>query len=257
MPGLVDSGFVEWLKKEALVTSLANAGLASGLLASAIETEITSPLALKAAADSEVARQIAILGGPLAFDRHVVKGQRRDLVGQCIGLRHPDGVLGYDASYLGPELVVNGDGSSAVGWANVSGTASAVGGRLRVTNNTGVSSGRVSQAVTLVAGRSYRFQTTHFTGTVAVYAAWVGPNVGSNFGVSGDIHAGAVGADTTFVAPQASAVVVLVNNAGTTGDYSEFDNISLREVGPQPVFVVSADEQDDNLTILEVVRKLG
>ncbi len=96
MPGLLDTGFAQWLRQEALYTSLANAGLASGLLDSAIESEIISPLAIKAAADSELARQIAVLGGPLALDRHVVKGQRRDLVGKCITLFEPGGSFGYN-----------------------------------------------------------------------------------------------------------------------------------------------------------------
>lgn len=92
----VDADFAEWLGKEALYTSLANAGLAAGLLDSAIESEIVSPLAIKAAADSEVSRQLTMVGGPLALDRHVVKGQRRDLLGRCITLVEPGGSFGYN-----------------------------------------------------------------------------------------------------------------------------------------------------------------
>ena len=105
MPGLVDQGFAQWLKDESLLTSAATGGVAVGLLPSAIESEVISALATKAAADSEAARQIAILGGPLALDRHVVKGQRRDLVGKCITLTHD--LLGYSAGE--PVFVVSAD----------------------------------------------------------------------------------------------------------------------------------------------------
>jgi hypothetical protein len=91
----VDSGFAEWLKSAALFTSGANAGLLAGLQGPAIETEIITPLATKAAADAENARQIAFVGGPNATDRHIVSGQRRDLLGKCVTLKHEN--LGYSA----------------------------------------------------------------------------------------------------------------------------------------------------------------
>ena len=105
MPGLLDTGFAQWLRNDALYSSLANSSLPAGLNASAIETEIVSPLITKAAADSELARQIAVLGGPLALDRHVVKGQRRDLVGQCITLTNE--LLGYTPG--APAFVISAD----------------------------------------------------------------------------------------------------------------------------------------------------
>lgn len=96
MPGVVDQGLVQWLKSPALYTSISNT-LPSGLNAAAIESEIISPLLTKAAADAELVRQLTVLGGPLVADRHVVKGQRRDLVGKPITMQGE--FLGYDAGY--------------------------------------------------------------------------------------------------------------------------------------------------------------
>ena len=90
----VDSGYALWLRSPALYANAA-AVLPAGLQASAIDSEIISPLATKAAAEAEAARQIAVLGGVLVEDRHVVAGARRDLIGKCITLQGDQ--LGYDA----------------------------------------------------------------------------------------------------------------------------------------------------------------
>jgi hypothetical protein len=95
MPGLIDTGFAQWLRAPALYTNAPNNGLAAGLLGQAVESEIISPLLTKAAADSEAGRQMAVLGGPLAVDQHIIKGQRVDLVGKPITLTGPQ--LGYEA----------------------------------------------------------------------------------------------------------------------------------------------------------------
>lgn len=97
MPGLVDQGMVQWLKSPSLYSS-ASGGVNSLLQSASIEGEIISPLVTKTAADNELARQIAFLGGgPLVADQHVVKGQRRDLIGKPITLQ--GGFLGYDAGF--------------------------------------------------------------------------------------------------------------------------------------------------------------
>lgn len=98
MPGIIDTGFAQWLRDPALYTKAVNAGLAAGLQAQAVESEIISPLLTKAAADSEAARQMVVLGGPLAVDQHIIKGQRVDLVGKPITLTGAQ--LGYDAGVV-------------------------------------------------------------------------------------------------------------------------------------------------------------
>lgn len=80
---VVDSGTALYLKSQALFTK------AAGVLAAtwgnrAVDTEIISPLALKTAADTEAARQIAVLEGPLCEDVLVVPGRRKDLLGKVI-----------------------------------------------------------------------------------------------------------------------------------------------------------------------------
>lgn len=96
MPGLVDTGFAQWLRAPALYTNAPNSGLPAGLQGQALESEIISPLLSKAAADSEAGRQIAVLGGPLAVDQHIIKGQRADLIGKPITLSGTQ--LGYEAA---------------------------------------------------------------------------------------------------------------------------------------------------------------
>lgn len=91
----IDAGYADWLKAPALWSSTANGSLPAGLDASARESEIISPLVTKAAADSEGGRQMGILGSPVALDPHVVKGQRRDLIGKAVTLRND--LLGYSA----------------------------------------------------------------------------------------------------------------------------------------------------------------
>lgn len=92
----VDTGFAQWLRGPALYVNWPNAGLAAGLLGSAIEQEIISPYATKAGAEAAAPLQIDFLGGPLAFDRHIVKGTRRDLIGKAVTFRHA--LLGYSGA---------------------------------------------------------------------------------------------------------------------------------------------------------------
>jgi hypothetical protein len=57
-------------------------------------TDITSPLALKADAEAEAARQVAFLGGPLAIDEVLVPGSRADLWCKPVTIRIDR--LGYE-----------------------------------------------------------------------------------------------------------------------------------------------------------------
>jgi hypothetical protein len=91
----IDSGFIAWLQSIALYTTAADAGTVARWGADATTSEIISPLALKAGADAEAARQIAFLSGPLAVDRLLVPGLRRDLLGQVFTAQGAP--LGYAA----------------------------------------------------------------------------------------------------------------------------------------------------------------
>lgn len=80
----VDPGVGQWLQAGALFTSASDALVAAAWPSLARETEIRSPLAFKAAAVAEAARQLAVLSGPLVFDAHVVEGLRAELIGQVV-----------------------------------------------------------------------------------------------------------------------------------------------------------------------------
>lgn len=89
----VDQGFAAWLKAEQLLVSL-DSPVAARWQAIGATAEGSSPFATSAGALAEAQRRLA-WAGPVAIDKAVVPGERRDLVGQCVTLRAP--TLGYDA----------------------------------------------------------------------------------------------------------------------------------------------------------------
>lgn len=95
MPVAVDAGYAAWLKSPARWLNALNGGLPAGLMEPAVEQEFISPLASRAATITEAGRQIAFLGRPLALDRHIVKGQRRDLIALPVTIKSD--YLGYGA----------------------------------------------------------------------------------------------------------------------------------------------------------------
>lgn len=91
----VDQGEVAWLKEGATYVAASDATLAGRWGAAAIESEIVSPLALLAGAETEAARQLAFLGGPLAEETHDVPGSGVELIGTVQTIVAAD--LGYAA----------------------------------------------------------------------------------------------------------------------------------------------------------------
>jgi hypothetical protein len=91
----VDQGFARWLKEGAHFAAANDAQVAALFAELGRVTEIVSPLALKAGAEAEAARQIAFLGGVLVIDAHLVPGLRIDLLGQPVTMVVDR--LGYDA----------------------------------------------------------------------------------------------------------------------------------------------------------------
>ncbi|HYI39984.1 MAG TPA: hypothetical protein VE053_06670 [Allosphingosinicella sp.] len=92
---MVDAGTVAWLKGGVLFASSTDTGIATAWGVDASETEIVSCLALSSAAATEAARQQDFLEGPLAVERHNVKGLRSDLIGRPVTITVAQ--LGYDA----------------------------------------------------------------------------------------------------------------------------------------------------------------
>jgi hypothetical protein len=91
----VDGGLVEWLKQGALFASATDAAVVAAWGNDGRETEIMSCLALEADAAAEAARQLAIMKGSVAFERHDIKGLRADLIGKPVTITCDR--LGYDA----------------------------------------------------------------------------------------------------------------------------------------------------------------
>lgn len=94
----VDAGYADWLKTDARYVTYTVAGAAAAWGDNAVDSKVISPLALKADATTEVAAQAAFLTGPLARDRHVVQGLRKDLIGQLVTLVNSQ--LGYASGAL-------------------------------------------------------------------------------------------------------------------------------------------------------------
>lgn len=95
MPLAVDQDFAVWLRGEALYSTLFSSGLSSGLYTDGLSTTIITGIETEASADAELARQLAVLGLPLAVDRHTVIGQYGGLIGRPITLTGD--FLGYSA----------------------------------------------------------------------------------------------------------------------------------------------------------------
>jgi hypothetical protein len=90
----VDPAYASWLKSDAMFSTNAPS-LPSALLPMSVESEIYSPFATKAAADTELTRQVALLDNCLALDNVSIPGRRVDLAGKCITLTGDQ--LGYGA----------------------------------------------------------------------------------------------------------------------------------------------------------------
>ena len=123
---------------------------------------------------------------------------------------------------LGPELVVNGTGSSGTtGWTAANGgVLSNDAGTIRVTN--GGVFGRAYQAVSTVIGQQYVFAVTIPSGTTSRYVK-VGHSAGDGSNLYITDSAGGTG---TFTATHATTYITL--GLGETAGYANFDNISLR-----------------------------
>lgn len=138
----------------------------------------------------------------------------------------------------GPELVVNGtfgvDASSWLAADPPNMTVASVGGRLRVTEGTAAIP-YAYQQVTLVPGQVYHLRLDVFGGTASAVLNF-GTNQGGNTGgTSVGVGPGNTGAvDFTFTAAQTTYYISCWANSSTNGLYSEFDNISLKQVG-QPI----------------------
>ena len=160
----------------------------------------------------------------------------------------------YDADNptpTGPELVTNGGfDADTSGWTGNNATLSLSSGRLRVTDN-GASS-YAYQVLTVEPGKTYKL-TFDYLFPSANTSTDYEVNI-RNTNQSGSILKGLNTGTTTWVedvlssnslvfTPNTSTVGLTLASSSTTGDYADFDNISVRQVSapqfgwPEPEFI--------------------
>ena len=246
----VDGSLAAWLKAEALYAVTTPPGVA-WTPDQAVDVQFQTPYDTRVDALAEAARSAAVFGGPNVKDRVVVKGRRRDLLFKCIYIKGDR--LGYGEGF---NLLTNGDFTvNANGWSpNGTGdpTLAAVGGRLRVTSVAAAARYGYQSVANLLVGQSYRARGEVYDGTGAGFI-----NLGtSSGGAQYAQQSSAAKLDVTFVASAGSVYFSLWQNTGVAGNYSEFDNLSLVRLGA-PAFVIGVAENDNNTTVLTVIRRLG
>jgi hypothetical protein len=132
---------------------------------------------------------------------------------------------------LGSELVTNGTfDSSTTGWTATACSISVVSGALRITDADG-GIGYVTQAVTLVAGKTYRLSadivTDAITGTMFVN---MGTTDGSGQMLSLSQASGTGSVSGIFVATATTGYLNFRNTSAVAGEYWDVDNVSVREL---------------------------
>jgi hypothetical protein len=130
---------------------------------------------------------------------------------------------------LGPTLVTNGDFSdgTTTGWTAGASTLSVVSGAMRVTN-IAVNFGNSQQIDVTEIGKTYRltFTVGSQTGTSS---AWIGTSPGgTQYRDFDNISSGSYA--LTFTATSTTLSLRFLNRQTTIGNFSDFDNISVKEL---------------------------
>jgi hypothetical protein len=127
---------------------------------------------------------------------------------------------------FGSELVTNGDfPSDTTSWTAVDSVLSTDTARLKVTNS-GANKGYAHQAITTVAGKTYRLQYDVAIGDAVSANIFVGASIGGDelgrkINVTGD-------GTLVFIASGISTVIHLQNNDPVDAEFNFFDNISVK-----------------------------
>jgi len=137
----------------------------------------------------------------------------------------------YALPPLGPELVTNpGPFTATTGWTGSNATLSVESARLRVTNSA-AANGYAYQLLSLVAGKTYAVIVNYTAGTSAS-ATLRGSSTQSG---SGQDQIASVtlsaGANTVYFTATVSGVYIILRlGSSTSGEYSDFGSVSVREV---------------------------
>ena len=168
-----------------------------------------------------------------------------------------------DVATMGPttggtELVTNGTyDTDTTGWTAANSTLSVVSNRLRVTSDGGSVGGappQANQTLSLVVGRRYRVTADVNFGTSANAVVQINANSGGAFTTSQTLtSSGSVSLDFTAQVTDGKVIVHLQSVPTASGEYQEFDNVSVRELYPfeqyrpdQGTMVVAFDTQETN-----------
>ena len=154
----------------------------------------------------------------------------------------------------GTELVTNGTfDTDTTGWTSIrSSLLSVESGRLRITNDGNGNGGAVASVPTTV-DNVYQVEVTGYHGTAGGAKFRLG-TTSAGVDITADITQ--TDGETTrfiFVAPSSTAYITLYASSGTTtGVYSEYDNISVKEVlFDQPDGTLTLFEHPDNVPRVE------
>ena len=133
----------------------------------------------------------------------------------------------------GSELVTNGTfDSDTSGWAANNSSLSAVSGRLRLTQQ-GAGLGFAQTTFATVVGKVYRLAWDYVAGTAPTPTTRVATStLGSDIASTASTDA-----SITFVAQSTTTYVNFRMATTTDGLYSEFDNISVKEINPLSVSI--------------------
>ena len=135
-----------------------------------------------------------------------------------------------------PELVTNGDFSNGTtGWtASGNASLSINSGALRITTVTGGQTAYATTPLSLEVGKTYKYSVDNINtqGTGGMYL-YLGSSAGSGSNVNVNIMSQAGTTTGTFVATHATTILTLLSGSSNqTGQYKEFDNVSVVEAVP-------------------------
>jgi hypothetical protein len=159
----------------------------------------------------------------------------------------------YALPTFGSELVTNGSAfADTTGWTAVLGSISAVSGVLRATGN-GSQTGRAQQTLSgLTIGSLYRFLYTRTVQTGGNATATIGITSGTTAGAIYNVNSAASGAvEAFFTATQTTHYLMLGGTSASNGTYTDFDDVSVKEVILTPTGRTYGSELLDNGTFTD------
>ena len=150
-----------------------------------------------------------------------------------------------------PKLIINGTFDTATtGWTSVgfSATLSVVSRKMRVTN-TSVAQGRGVYSISTEIGIIYEWYVDNYLGTSASSYVFVGTSIGSNE-ISSDLMTVSKTYTGQFLATTTTTYFSLANSSTTSGQYTDFDNVSVKSIATDNVVsaILEGDGKIDRIS---------